>query len=172
MHALALKQRAQAQTERFLLNLTEKKIQDLTPEGVRRALTPACIAGLTADQTRLFLVHHREHIMHESQAARASSFLQRASGSFLGGSESQRVDALPDESGRTTPANLKCKGWKLKGVVAALTAAEALAAGFTHEEYAAALEKHAAAPEPAAGIDAAGNEAGSEEEKGEEVIGA
>ena len=52
------------------------------------------------------------------------------------------------------------------------TMAEALAAGFTHEEYAAAHEKHAAAPEPAAGSDAAGKEAGSEEEKGEEVIGA
>ena len=51
------------------------------------------------------------------------------------------------EPAQTTLANLKRQGWKLKGVVAALTAAEALAAGFTHEDYAAAHEKHAAAPE-------------------------
>ena len=57
------------------------------------------------------------------------------------------------------------------------TMAEALAAGFTHEEYAAAHEKHAAAPKPdatqAAGNDAAGDEVGREEEKGgKEVVGA
>ena len=54
--------------------------------------------------------------------------------------------------------------------MAALTAAEALAAGFTHEDYAAAHEKHAAAPEPdvtatqAAESDAKGEGKGHEEE--------
>ena len=56
--------------------------------------------------------------------------------------------------------------------MAALTAAEALAAGFTHEDYAAAHEKHAAAPEPdatatqAAESGATGDEAGSREGAG------
>ena len=124
--------------------MDEQRIRDLAPEDVRRALTPALIAGLTADQTRAFLVHHREHIMNESAPVPASSSLQRASGSLLGGSQSQGATVEPAQ---TTPANLKRQGWKLKGVVAALTAAEALAAGFTHEDYAAAHEKHAAAPE-------------------------
>ena len=64
---------------------------------------------------------------------------------------------------------LTIKGWKLKGVVAALTAAEALAAGFTHEEYAAAAVPDATATR-AAGSDVTGDEAGREE-KGGEVVG-
>ena len=51
------------------------------------------------------------------------------------------------------------------------TMAEALAAGFTHEDYAAAYEKHAAAPEPGVTATQAAESDATGEGKGHEKKG-